>query len=232
MEVNMIWYVGDLHGEAEDLERVHKNATEQGIEYIVQVGDFGCRWPGRPCPMFEFFQRIEQSGTTDGPIWITCGGNHDNWTKWFHLSRKQEYPDLVEIAPGCFFAQRGAVIEIEGKTHLFLGGAESTDRHHRKEGQSWWATETPTYAEFGLFSDRLNTEKPDIVITHDAPLRVPYDRRGRESNPTPRNLENIIKLSDHKPKYWYYGHHHTLQRDEIDGTIYQCCGLRGQYVEG
>jgi hypothetical protein len=225
-----IFYAGDTHGRIQHIANIDKAAFDAGVKYVVQVGDFGCRWPGKPCAIFRYFEKRARKNRP-GPTWITCGGNHDNWDKWNELSAEQGHPDLVELAPGCFFAQRGSVHVLDGVKHIFCGGAESTDRHIRTTGVDWWAAETPTYAEFTLFMERLESEKPDVVVTHDAPVRVPIKRAQRHSNPTPKNLENIIKLSAHKPKVWYYGHHHTMDELEVDGVLYRCCGLHGQYKE-
>ena len=223
-----IFYAGDTHGYINHIADIDRLASEAGAAYVVQVGDFGIRWPGGDCPVFKYFEKRARKNRP-GPTWITCGGNHDNWDKWNELSAEQGHPDLVELSPGCFFAQRGSVHVLDGAKHIFCGGAESTDRHMRTVGVDWWAAETPTYAEFTLFMDRLESEKPDVVVTHDAPVRVPIKRTQRHTSPTPTNLENIIKLSEHKPKVWYYGHHHTMDEIEAEGTLYSCCGLHGQY---
>jgi len=225
----MIYYAGDIHGEVEAVIGVNNAARNNNIKYIIQVGDFGIRWPGRPCPIYKYFKKQNYLGN-NSPIWITCGGNHDNWDKWFSLAEKQSQPNLVELAPNCFYAQRGVYLKIEDIGHLFLGGAESVDKHHRTEGKSWWASETPSYEEFSKFFTNLENHKPEVVVTHDAPLFLPIAGYQRNNSPTPRNLENIIKLSSHKPTYHVYGHHHLLQEDLIDGITYKCCGLGGQYI--
>tara|TARA_R110002020_G_scaffold50716_4_gene143088 strand:+ start:213 stop:899 length:687 start_codon:yes stop_codon:yes gene_type:complete len=226
-----IFYAGDIHGRAEHVVEIDTAATEAGANFVVQVGDFGIRWPGGQCPIFKYFEKRARKGRP-GPVWITCGGNHDNWDKWNKLSAKQGHPALVELAPGCFFAQRGSVHTLNDTKHIFLGGAESTDRHMRVSGVDWWAAETPTYSDFTLFMDRLEAEKPDVVVTHDAPLRVSIVRSQRDRSPTPTSLENILKHSDHKPSVWYFGHHHRVQDWDIEGTTFRCCGLHGQYVVG
>ena len=224
----MIFYVGDIHGIVQDIVMVDRQAAEDGATHVIQVGDFGARWGGDPCKIHKYFSKRPEGA----PIWVTCGGNHDNWDKWVELAEKQGNPDLVELAPGCFWVQRGAMLTLEGKKHVFLGGAESVDRHHRTEGKSWWRNETPSYQEFSLFAERLETEKPDVVVTHDAPLRVPMERYARADSPTPRNLDNAVKLCGYEPPIWYFGHHHVTTTWDILGTKYQCCGFDGQFIRG
>ena len=224
----VIFYAGDTHGRIEDVVSIDREATEKGVEYVVQVGDFGIRWPGIQCPILKYFEKRARKNRA-GPTWITCGGNHDNWDKWNDLSAKQGHPDLVELAPGCFFAQRGSVHTLNGIRHIFCGGAESTDRHIRTAGIDWGSAETPTYADFTLLMERMEAEKPTVVVTHDAPSCVPIKRAQRDTAPTPRNLENVLKHSSHKPSFWYFGHHHSMNDWVIDDVLFSCCGLHGQY---
>ena len=225
-----IFYAGDIHGKVDHVANIDRAAVEAGATHVIQVGDFGARWGGIPCPIFRYFDKRARKGR-EGAIWITCGGNHENWDKWNALAANQGHPDLVELAPGCFFAQRGSVHEVAGVKHIFLGGAESTDKHVRISGEDWWAGETPTYAEFSLFAARLEDERPEVVVTHDAPLRVQIIRSQRKRAATPNNLENIIRLSDYSPARWYFGHHHSMDEYEVEGVRYICCGLHGQYKQ-
>ena len=226
----MLWYIGDLHGEVDDIMKVDRAAAKAGITHVIQVGDFGIRWTGRPCSIYKYFSKKKRKDKP-GPTWITCGGNHDNWDKWFKLSHDQGEPSLVELAPNVFYAQRGSYHIIEGVGHLFLGGAESTDKHIRVKGKDWWAAETPTYADFCLAMARLETCKPEVMITHDAPTCVEIKRTQRDHNPTPRNLNNLLLYSNYKPPRWYYGHHHTMNEDTINNVNFYCCGLGGQYKQ-
>ncbi len=219
----MIYYVGDTHGSIDAVKAADEAAEEAGVKVVVQVGDFGIHWPNVTCEIAKYFLT-----KTTGTIWYTCGGNHDNWDRFAELSKEQGNPDLVELAPNCFYVQRGSVVTLEGENHLFFGGAESTDKHRRVEGQTWWKNETPSYEEFGRFFEAMETN-PDVVVTHDAPLNIPIKRINRDKNPTPRNLHNAIKLCTRMPKRWYFGHHHVVQSWSLGDTEYYCCGLHGEY---
>ncbi len=228
MSIGII-YAGDIHGRVKHVAKIDRDAVRLGANFVVQVGDFGVRWPGKPCPIFKYFEKRARKNR-GGPTWITCGGNHDNWDKWNALSADQGHPDLVELAPGCFFAQRGSVHTLNGIRHIFCGGAESTDKHVRTAGVDWWSAETPTYADFTLLMDRLESERPEVVVTHDAPSCVPIKRTQRDRSPTPRNLQNVLQHSAHKPSRWYFGHHHIMREWLIHGVSFECCGLHGEYV--
>ncbi len=221
-------YVGDLHGRVNDLSNLLQHAEAKGAAAIVQVGDFGLGFPDRCWD--EFFQKRARQGKWTVPVY-TCAGNHDNWDWLDQLTAEQGNPNQVEIYPGggLYFIPRGNMVEIDGISHLFLGGAESTDRHHRVEGVSWWAREEPNHQEFEKFFDALENQKPDTIVAHEAPLRVKLDRARRNQSYTPRMLENALKLSNHQPKRWYFGHHHLLEKWKVEKTKFYCSGLHGQY---
>lgn len=221
-----IIYAGDIHGNVDAIKTIDAIAKHRvNAKFVIQVGDFAIRWHDE-CLVKEYFDNRE-----DGPTWFTCGGNHENWDKWFELT-KSFSPVTTKLAKDCYFVARGEMLDIDGKSHLFLGGAESTDRHVRTEGIDWWARETPSYEEFTRFAVALDERQPDVVVTHDAPLRVPLYRTGRDRNQTPVNLENVLRVSSFTPKTWYFGHHHQHKSWKIEGTEFKCCGLHGEYFVG
>ena len=99
----------------------------------------------------------------------------------------------------------------------------------RVEGKTWFREETPGYGEFSNFAANLESEMPEVVVSHEAPSRVPLNKTGRGSMPTPRNLENVLRLSNHKPQRWYFGHHHILGEWVISDVRFFCCGFHGEY---
>ncbi len=236
-----IFYVGDIHGRVGDISNIMNRADAIGAT-VIQVGDFGLFWPSnKVAKKGDASAKIWYSGELD--LWlkkrekkkrksriITCGGNHDNWNAFDYLVEQNPGKDLIELYPGSevYFAKRGALVDIEGISHLFLGGAESSDKHNRKADLTWWSREEPSAEEFDLFFEKFDEEKPNTVVTHEAPLRVELYRHRRNDSYTPNMLENVFKLSDHRPRYWYFGHHHLFEKWKVDGTKFHCCGLHGQ----
>lgn len=220
----MIFYAGDCHGRLDAIKKINQEALDVGVTTVIQVGDFGVLFE-KDCKVAQWFNDREA-----GPNWLTCGGNHDNWDAWLKQPQFDFFGTTVHmLAIGCFYVPRGEVIRLFGKRFLFFGGAESIDRHHRVEGKDWWSQETPDSAEFYEFYDSMEAEKPDIIITHDAPSRVPVRKRLRNAAPTPQGLEQVMRMSEHKPDRWYFGHHHIMEEWEIEGTKFYCCGLHGEY---
>jgi len=222
-----IFYAGDLHGRLSDLGRIVMSAEAKQFDAIVQVGDFGIGFPGRHT--IRWIEKRAFQGKWTVPLY-TCFGNHDSWDLYDAYFDANPDENLFELVPdsGVYVVRRGAVIDIAGIKHIFLGGAESTDKHRRIEGVSYWAREEPSRAEFNLFFDNWETEKPDTVVTHDAPLRIDIKRMRRNSSHTPRNLESVCKLTKHSPRHWVFGHHHSIEKWKVQKTKYYCCGLHGQ----
>ena len=223
-----ILYAGDIHGSVAAAIQLDNIAFMHDIRIIVQCGDFAMHWNGYEVrerdSLWRYFEQRESPA-----FWYTCGGNHENWTDWLQLAESEPSP-YVRLAQRCYYIKRGSHVNIGGIRHTFLGGAESTDRQWRTPYISWWPEETPSYKEFVSFSDSLNTHKPQVVVTHDAPLRVALDREDREKSTTPRTLEQIVATSEHKPRYWMLGHHHELSETTIEDTTYFCTGVNGQYI--
>ena len=187
---SVIFYAGDTHGRIHHITDIDNAAMEAGAEYVVQVGDFGCRWPGSPCAIFKYFEKRARKNRA-GPTWITCGGNHDNWDKWNQLSAEQGHPDLVELAPGCFYAQRGSVHSLGGVKHIFCGGAESTDKHMRTAGTDWWAAETPTYSDLPSLWKEWSL-KSLLLWLH---MMHPCAYLSRERREMPLLLQETLRIS-------------------------------------
>ena len=223
-----IIYAGDLHGRVDDLSKIIDFAESEKITAIVQVGDFGFGFPDDG--YYDFFEKRARQKKWTVPIY-TCFGNHDNWDRIYTMMEQQGNPEKVEIYPdaGLYFVPRGNVLEIDGVTHLFMGGAESTDRYRRKEGKTWWAREEPNWKDFEKFHRALEEQKPDTVVAHEAPLRVELYRVRRNQSYTPKMLERVLSMSEYQPKRYRFGHHHVLEKKKKKKTKYYGCGLHGQY---
>ena len=162
-----IIYYGDNHGRM-DFDRIIQSAEAKKDDVaIVQVGDLGLYWPSsnalkrfketriterwNTSKLDKWFQKRAKRGWTV-PIY-TCGGNHDNWDVFYDLWNEQGRPDKVELYPnsGLYFIPRGTTIDIQGISHLFIGGAESTDKQRRTPGANWWDREEASNDEFQKF---------------------------------------------------------------------------------
>lgn len=227
-----ILYLGDIHARTNELGSVVQSADATEDTIIVQVGDFGFGFPDKNLEgWIEKRAYRNQKGKHTTPIY-TCGGNHDNWDQLYDLQQQQQ-SDIVELYPNskCYYVHRGAIVKLLDIEHLFLGGAYSTDKYRRVSGRDWWNREEPSYQEFEKFFKIFDEQKPNTVITHDAPTRVKIYRQDRDDCSTVKNMENVYLMSEHRPEFHYFGHHHMLESWDIEGTKFSCCGLHGEYYE-
>ena len=232
-----ILYVGDTHGYVENFDQIERRALAAKASAIVQLGDFGIFWPGNQRRLVQYFEKRTRQGKRTSP-WYFCDGNHDEHDVLDQLWEESGRRDVVEVAPNCFHVRRGSVVEIEGVKHIFCGGARSTDRgfgyrefvkRGKKHDRIWWPQEAPSQEDLTRFFDNLNLHKPDVVVTHDSPVCIELYRDGRNSDPTAQGFQRILQLSEHKPKRWFFGHHHTLETWISDfGVEFYCGGLHGE----
>jgi predicted phosphodiesterase len=238
--MNQLLCVGDTHGLRDIHEYIDRIATQQNFSTILHVGDLAALWPGNTT-IYEWLSRRAQQ---PNPIPIySCLGNHDNWNRWERLW-KQQGP-VAEAYPGSrvYAIQRNTLLQIEGYSILFFGGAESIDKEPsstwpgRVLNQSWWKQETPTKENFQTFFDMLEQHQPDIVVSHECPDLVsvrPYRTTeicsitGLPYHYTSHQLKRIYELSAHKPRIWFYGHHHYLHAKQYQKTTFCCCGTDGE----
>lgn len=136
-------------------------------------------------------------------------GNHDN-------------PDECRKHPA-YLGEFGA-FEKEGVKYFFVSGAWSIDYAHRVPGISWWAEEELSHDQLEEATKLYEKTKPDVVLTHDAPISAaklvverfsPFYIIGVDGKHkgdylpqrTNEALEVMWRL--HQPKLWIFGHHHN-----------------------
>jgi len=241
-----IMYVGDLHVHVSDVSRVDQVAYRLGVSAVVQVGDFGYFWPN-DSSIQKYFEKRARKGRLNFP-WLFCDGNHDNFDKLNQRWEDAGRPDVVKLKENMFHVRRGGFVEIDGIGHVFCGGARSTDRQFRigredlpflnERGYGyytakdirWWPEEVPTRQELLKFYNAIQRHKPEVVVTHEAPLCVPVERVGRDSDPTAREFTILVNTSEHRPARWFFGHHHVLGSwNDVSDINFYGCGFGGQY---
>lgn len=213
--------LGDIHGSIKDIQRVNEFCNYKNINAVIQVGDFGLGFRD-PCP-------VETAVISHTRPWFTCLGNHDNWIK-YNGYQNQSLKTFM----------RAETYTFKNYPHyrfVFFGGTESVDSHNRLDGVTWWAEETPSALDFDLLYETLNKPIPTIVISHDAPTKAhpfEYQNYGLVNkanvpiNHTSSTLQKLFDNLDHKPEYWFFGHHHEFYHKSLQGTQFYCCGLAGQ----
>ena len=200
-----IIFVGDVHGQFTELENIVNGSN---ADIAIQCGDFGI-WtdcvPGEPLPE-RYRLKLNK------PVYFV-EGNHDNHA-WL-ASLKSEKG--VELFHNLTWMPRMSKLELNGKSFLFCGGADSTDKAYRVSylPNTWWPGEV---IDPSIVDKVERDEQFDFVVTHDRPDFVtravaPDIRILGESAMVLSNLYGKIRT-----KNWVCGHWHQFSDETMFGT--------------
>lgn len=192
--------IGDLHG---DWSAINTLINTEKPDIVLSVGDWGY-WPkyhGKS--IFHNNRSMTWDNyavnNPDTDIYW-CDGNHeDHWA----LAALESN----EIQKRVYYMKRGSTLELpDGRTVLFMGGANSIDRKYRRLGYNWFPEELITQREV-MELPKVNV---DIVISHTCPEEflpnlgaMSFDDR----DPSRKALSYI--LEEYRPSMWFFGHWHT-----------------------
>ena len=117
--------VGDTHANAVWTRRVVEELAAEGVDMVVQLGDFGW-WPQK-----EFAKKVSRAAVIAGVTVCFLDGNHEDHEHLrFHASLRRPYrgrTDPVEMYPSLWYLPRGCAWEWHGVRFRALGGAFSID---------------------------------------------------------------------------------------------------------
>lgn len=224
--------MGDIHA---DFGALNRFVNKQKPDIILQCGDFGW-WPHR-----HLVERISRNHFFDqyavklqGTKIFWADGNHENHDDLQERVKAAPGQPLEIPVPGCFYMPRGSVLALpDGRRVLFFGGAASTDKEGRTEGDSWWAGEVPTREdlEYARTQIAVHGGRVDIVISHTAPSaflrQLPKNKidQTRLEDPTVALLDVI--LEEALPRQWFFGHFHLHTKGEGQGCAWQALSGEG-----
>ena len=167
---------------------------------IIQVGDLGIGFADDPYP------------TEFPPNFHFIRGNHDN------PERCLKHPN--------YLGDYGHVSEWD---LYYISGAWSIDRAKRTPYVDWWPDEELGIAHLWNAVSQIETLRPRIIVTHDAPVSVIKTLFNKESETTTAlALQDAFEL--HQPKWWFFGHHHRFQDMTIEGTRFICLPPLGTFT--
>lgn len=230
-----ITFVGDTHGIFNAITQVNiKNQSD----CVIQCGDFGI-WPG-------LYHKVKIN-PNNIPIYF-CRGNHENHDVLdtypeFEISNLKNgpriiHPYLVEKrnynktnlkkllkiqfpkADNIFFCNNGSILDLNGISILFIGGALSIDQHLRLIGKSWWPQEILRNNEIEYI---LNIQKNiDIIVSHTCPkFLMPFlnfENSEKYKDPVSLFLNEVYDIF--KPEMWFCGHFHIGKTIKYHNTIF------------
>lgn len=195
-----ILVVGDIHNE---FGRLNELISKKKPDLVLQCGDFGY-WPNKPwaAPL----SNIRCQGSK---ILWACGNHEDHWA-----IRDRE---TDELAPDVFYMPRGSTYQLEdGRTILFMGGADSIDKHRRRLGDTWFPEEVIRPIDI----ENLPDIKVDIIISHTCPgellhIMLPL-YPGKLPEPSNMALSELWKI--YNPELWFFAHWHHYHEGNVMGT--------------
>jgi hypothetical protein len=158
--------VGDLHGNANALQRAFLQAHYAGASAIIQLGDFGFGWrldDGKCAFTSLVADFVRQSEIR----FHFLDGNHENFDLLYAIPKDEN--GHREVAPGVFHLHRGSKLSIGSTTFLAMGGAYSVDKPNRREGVSWWPQEAITDEDV---ERALAAGQVDVLLSHDIPRGI------------------------------------------------------------
>lgn len=216
-----IMAVGDIHG---DWGKLNALIQVKRPDYVLQCGDFGW-WPALECSRPVLYGRQSSwllHGVKPGNATVLwCDGNHED-----HWNLRD--CGLMASYPGVYWMPRGSVYELpDGRVVMFIGGADSIDKNHRRVGVDWFPEEVIWANDIEYI---LAHKGPvDIVISHTAPLEFNLKNNlgseGKQNDPTRAALSLV--LEKYKPDLWLFGHWHKWQRGQHNGKRWECLDYPG-----
>lgn len=219
---------GDIHGAIDRMyEDVIAFELSLGLtfDWVLHVGDFGV-WPD-PNRIDRATRRHDGAG--DFTRWhadhravprptVFVKGNHEDFV-WLDA-----HP-TGEVLPALRYLRNGEVAELSaGEGVIRVGGIGGchgpSDFERPSHTLQGYAKRHYTRDEIAALSAR---EGIDILLVHDAPKGVPFDRhrRGAGYVSEAAGLDELVAKT--RPRVCFFGHHHARLEAELAGV--RCIGL-------
>lgn len=200
--------VGDTHGDHHFTYDACLLARRNGVDTLVQLGDWGFHWPDRSSikPLAEQLRKKSCR-------MMFIEGNHDWHADLWRMRMENKFPPELIYLPrgGTFYTPSGIQVGC-------LGGANSIDRKWRTEGEDWFPEEVVTEEQV----DRLPEGGCPVILTHDAPAHPPHlgpppFEIGPQMDALCRRQRELVRraLERVRAQYLYHGHYHHAERHEV-----------------
>jgi predicted phosphodiesterase len=222
-----VMLLGDTHGDRGFTRGAIRYAADNGIDCVVQVGDFGF-WP-RTNNGRHFLKDVgKQAGESGVPFYFLDGNHEDHLVLNRHVEENRK-PDQFYVPYGKYqirYLPRGTTWEWDGVRFGAFGGAFSIDRSQRIEDSGmygWFANEVP---------DRSKIEdlgKVDVLLTHDSPIVPPsmmatgWFKRDPDSTACQVAVYDALEASE--ASLLVHGHWHLAERYNVAGATVQALDM-------
>jgi DNA repair exonuclease SbcCD nuclease subunit len=206
--MSRIFVTGDTHGVFSNIsyKKWPESRELTKEDYLIVLGDFGLIWETK-----DRSERYWSKFLNDRPFTVLfLPGNHENYQRLFTEFKtvKSFGDEVLKVYDNVFMLKRGHSYNINGKSILALGGAESTDKGMRQSYRTWWPEEVITSNELSRLN-RTIKNKYDYILTHTCPDSILKDiiKDPYYNDPTGKVLDTIKDTVSFK--HWYFGHFHT-----------------------
>jgi predicted phosphodiesterase len=155
--------LGDIHGASDILYGAVKHAERDRDDCVIQLGDFGL-WASNT----RSFKRVMDESRVDV---LFIDGNHEDHERW------SQYETVTPILIGAqgarlFYVPRGSVLEIDGRTIAFMGGAGSIDEADQRRRGKYDPREDINRDQIERFLRNTYRVPVDLFLTHAPPMSI------------------------------------------------------------
>lgn len=210
--------LGDSHGDKAFVNGALDYAAADGLDAVVQMGDFGY-WP-RTNNGQKFLHDVGKHSASTVPLyWID--GNHEDHLELATLTKRPGEWHVMHGKYPIFHIRRGATWTWGNMRFGAFGGAYSIDRNMRVEDDGhygWFRGEMPDPT---VIEGLMNV---DVLLTHDSPIVPPMMHgAGFKTDATSTLSQHYVRcaLNASGAALLVHGHWHLNERYEVDGAIVQ-----------
>lgn len=223
--------IGDQHGNLFNLMQLLEHINEQTneIEAYIQVGDLGYMGHKKDWYIQEINKLVQPYNR---PFYF-IDGNHEDHAVLHEMvsNHTEELNKPIAMASHVYYIPRGSILNFNGKTIFFMGGAFSVDRAWRILGQSYWLTEEIQQEDIDRAKanyKKLGQPVIDLAVTHDVPSGVSLDptklmtlspQVSSQAEYNRKQLAYVLRTL--KPAHIIHGHYHYSYETETHDLEYE-----------
>lgn len=209
----MIYYTGDIHGDANRIAYFARRMELTEDDVIVILGDVGANYYlGRRDEI------VKSAMDKIKPTIFCIHGNHEARPHTIKTYKTKTWNGgevwYEDNHPNLLFAKDGEIYNIEGLSHLVIGGAYSVDKYYRlARGYAWWEDEQPSDETKRRVEQQIQGKHFDVILTHTCPFRyepveafLPGLDQSTVDVSTEQWLDEIEAVADYDA--WLCGHWH------------------------
>lgn len=213
----MVYYTGDIHGNANELVDFANRFKLTDADVLIILGDVGANYYGDHRDGY-----CKAALSSIKPTVFCIHGNHERRPATLSGYQQKEWNGGMvwyeDEYPNLLFARDGDIFEIDATKHLVIGGAYSVDKFYRLErNYLWFPDEQPNAQTKAYVEEQIAKHQIDIILSHTCPFKyepreafLPMIDQSSVDDSTERWLDGIEEAANYKA--WLCGHWHIDKR--------------------